>query len=187
MKNSFLSKEKVDKIGFKNVGKNVKISKKASIYNPSKICIGENTRIDDYCILSGNIKIGKNVHIAAGVYLFGGNEGIIINDYVGVSSRCSIYALTDDYSGNYLTNPTIDEKFKNVIQKQVILKKHSIVGFGSVILPGSILEEGVAIGSMCLVNGSTEPWSIYVGIPYKKIKNRSKRILELEKELENEQ
>lgn len=187
MKNSFLSREEIEEIGFKNIGSNVQISKKISVYNPSEVSIGDNTRIDDFCVLSGNIKIGKNVHVAAGVYLFGGDEGIIIGDYVGISSRCSIYALTDDYSGNYLTNPTIDDKYKNVIKKQVIFKKHSIVGSGSVILPGSILEEGVAIGSMCLVNGPTDPWSIYVGIPYRKLKERSKRILELEKELENEQ
>ena len=56
--NSFYSQEELMKIGFLSVGKNVLISKKASIYNPSVISIGNNVRIDDFCILSGKVTIG---------------------------------------------------------------------------------------------------------------------------------
>jgi galactoside O-acetyltransferase len=33
---------------------------------------------------------------------------------------------------------------------------------------------------MSLVNRSTDAWSIYLGIPAKKVKNRSQQLLELE-------
>ena len=61
--NSFYSDEELKKIRFKSLGENVLISKKASIYSPEKIIIGNNVRIDDFCILSGNIQIGNHVHI----------------------------------------------------------------------------------------------------------------------------
>ena len=41
------------------------ISKKVSIYSPQKISIGNNVRIDDFCILSGNITLGNYCRIAA--------------------------------------------------------------------------------------------------------------------------
>ena len=78
--NSFYCAEELSEMGFKRVGENVLLSRKASIYSPTKISIGSNVRIDDFCILSGNITIGSNVHISAYTALFGGGE-IIIEDY----------------------------------------------------------------------------------------------------------
>lgn len=48
----FYSREQLEKIGFKSLGKNVLISDKSSIYSPENISIGNNVRIDDFCILS---------------------------------------------------------------------------------------------------------------------------------------
>lgn len=57
MKTSFYTHDELAEIGFKSCGKNVLISRKASIYSPAKIEIGDNVRIDDFCILSGVIFI----------------------------------------------------------------------------------------------------------------------------------
>ena len=69
--NNFFNEEELNKMGFKSIGKNVLISKKASIYSPEKIKIGDHVRIDDFTILSGNITIGNYVHISAYVALYG--------------------------------------------------------------------------------------------------------------------
>ena len=53
---SFLSESELKTIGFLKYGTNVLVSRKASIYNPEQIVLGDNIRIDDFCILSGNIK-----------------------------------------------------------------------------------------------------------------------------------
>ncbi len=177
---SFYSKDELEKIGFASVGVNVLLSKKTSIYGAKNISIGDNVRIDDFCILSGNITIGNNVHIAPHVLLIAGTAGIELCDFVGVSSRSAIYAESDDYSGIALTNPTVDYEFRNIIQGKVTLKKHSIIGTGSTILPTVIIGEGTAVGSMSLVNKSLDAWGIYTGIPCKKVKERSKQLLELE-------
>lgn len=178
--NSFYSQEELKELGLKYIGNNVLISKKLSIYGSENIIIGDNSRIDDYCILSGKISIGHNVHVAAGVYLFAGNTGIDIEDYAGVSSRTCIYAESDDYSGEYLSNPTIPERYKNVTREKVKLCKHSLIGTGCTILPGVTIGVGTAVGSMSLVNRDLEPWGIYIGIPCKKIKQRRKSLLNVE-------
>lgn len=176
--NSFYSQDELIKINFNKVGRNVLISKKCSIYSPQDIEIGDNVRIDDYCILSGRIKIGNNIHISAYSALYGAN-GIILEDFVTVSGRNMIYSATDDYSGEYMTNP-MNEGYRNVIGGPVILCKHTIVGAGCILLPNITLKEGTSVGAMSLVNKSTEEWGVYVGIPAKRIKDRSKKLLEFE-------
>lgn len=183
---SFYTEEELRRMGFKSFGKNVLISKKASIYGAENITIGNNVRIDDFCILSGKITFGDYIHIAVYTAIFGGNIGINIEDFVGISSRCAIYASTDDYSGNFMTNPMISDEYRNVISSKIIIKKHSIVGSGSTIIPNGkselIIEEGSAIGAMSFVGKNTLAWNVYFGIPAKIIKKRSKNILELEKQ-----
>ena len=73
MSNSFYSEKELQQMNFKYIGKNVLVSRKASIYGIENISIDDNSRIDDFCILSGNITIGKNVHIAAACLFFSGD------------------------------------------------------------------------------------------------------------------
>lgn len=180
--NSFYTKKELEEIGFKKLGKNVNISRNTSIYGANKISIGNNVRIDDFCILSGNIIIGNQVHIAASTLLFAGESGIVLEDFTGVSSRTAIYAESDDYSGDFLTNPMIPDKYRSIIRGKVVLKKHVLVGTGCTILPGVTIGEGTSVGSMSLINKNLDDWGIYVGIPCKRIKDRSKKILMLEQQ-----
>lgn len=182
----FYTREELEKIGFKSLGENVLLSNKASIYSPEKISIGNNVRIDDFCILSGEIKIGNYIHIAAYCGFFGG-AGIEIEDFSTTSSRVIIYSVSDDYSGLSLTNPMILEKYKYLQKGKVIIKKHSIVGTGSTILPGVILDEGTAVGAHSLISKSTEAWGIYVGSPSKRVKERKRDLLELERKFLEEE
>ncbi|MBR0237055.1 MAG: hypothetical protein IJQ39_03080 [Thermoguttaceae bacterium] len=150
---SFYSNEELLEIGLKSVGKNVLISRKCSIYGAENISISDHCRIDDFCILSGNISIGSYVHIAAFCALYGGG-GIEIGDYSSLSPRCTIFSATDDFSGNYLMGPIIPSEYTNVKKGKVTLHKFVNVGAHCVIMPGVELEEGIAIGTMSLVRKS---------------------------------
>lgn len=175
--NSFYTKNELQNIGFKSFGENILISRKASIYSPERIRLGNNIRIDDFCILSGDIVIKDYVHIAAYSALYGGDAGILICDYSNISSRVCIYALSDDYSGRTMTNPMIPDKYKIITSEKVVVGEDVIIGSGSTVLPGVVLSQGTAIGAMSLVKKSTNPWTIYAGIPIKEIKPRSKALL----------
>ncbi len=179
---SFYSVDELKEIGFKSVGNNVLISRKASIYSPSEISIGNNVRIDDFCILSGNITIENYIHIAAYTALYGDIEGIYIKNFANISSRVAIYAVNDDYNGYSMTNPMISEKYKKMQRGKVVIEEHVIVGSSCTIIPNVALKKGCAIGSMSFVNKSCEEFMIYAGIPIRKIKNRHKDLLNLEKE-----
>ena len=183
MINSFYSEKELCELGFHSIGKNVRISKKASFYGEKNISIGNNVRIDDFCLLSGKLCLGNNIHISAGVYMYGGEAGIVVKDFSTISSRTVIYAVNDDYSGEFMACSAVDEKYRNVTKKEVIIEKHVAIGTGCTILPGLTLGEGSAIGAMSLVKNDTKPWFIYAGIPCRQKKERSRRILEIEKEM----
>lgn len=180
---AFLTKSQLNKIGFKSLGSNVKISLHASFYNAKNISIGDNTRIDDFCVLSagdGGIFLGKNIHISVYTSLIGKGR-IQIDDFSTISSKVSIYSSNDDYSGKYMTNPTVDPRFTNVTHESVTIGKHVIVGSGSIILPNVILEDGACVGALSLVKENCKSFCMYGGIPARLIKKRSKRLLSLEK------
>ena len=184
--NSFYTEEELKNLGLKSYGKNVLISKKCSIYGAKDIELSDNVRIDDFCVLSGKIKIGKYVHVAAHCALYAGDVGIEIDDFSGLSGRCSLYAISDDYSGDYLIGPCVPDSMRHVISGKVILKKYSIIGAASVILPNVTIGEGTAVGANSTVTKSLGDWGIYIGSPAKWIKTRNKNLIEYAKKLEVE-
>jgi galactoside O-acetyltransferase len=178
-----LSREVVEQIGFASVGENVQISDRASFYNTSKISLGNNVRIDDYCVLSaglGGICIGNYIHIAVFSSLIGAGK-ITLSDFCNISSRVSIYSSNDDYSGSAMTNPTLPSQYTGATHADVLLGKHVIIGCGSIILPGITLEEGVAVGALSLVAKDCKAFGIYAGNPARRVKERKRGLLELEK------
>ncbi|NNC36252.1 MAG: acyltransferase [Hyphomonadaceae bacterium] len=177
----FLNQLELNSLGFKRLGKNVRISEKASIYNADQIEIGDHSRIDDFCVISGNVKIGRNVHIAIYSQLSGGRPGIEMCDFSGLAYGCQIFAQSDDYSGTTMTNPTVPAEYKSEAEAPITIGRHCIIGTNSIVLPGVHIQEGTSVGAMSMVTKTTEPWSIYFGAPAKRIKARKKDLLELEK------
>ncbi|MEB3151574.1 MAG: acyltransferase [Sphaerospermopsis sp.] len=181
-----MTEEQLSKIPFKFLGKNIKISDKASIYNPELIEIHDNSRIDDFCVISGKVFIGKYVHIAVFCNVAGGTEGIIISDFSGLAYGCHVFTQSDDYTGMSLTGPTIPGKYKLETKRCTRIEKHCIIGTCSIIFPGANLAEGTAVGAASVVKKPTQEWSIYVGNPAKKVSVRSKTALQLEVKFINE-
>lgn len=180
---AWLSRSCLEAMGFASFGENVLISDKASLHNCSHISLGSNVRIDDFCVLSagaGGIAIGDYVHVAVYSSFIGAGK-IVLGDFSNISSRVSIYSSNDDYSGATMTNPMVPERFKGVTHADVVLGRHVIVGSGSILLPGITLEDGVAIGALSLVRHNCESFGIYAGVPCKRIAERKRDILMLEK------
>lgn len=175
---SFYTEEELSKIGLKSYGKDVKISRFVRIYSPEQITIGDNVRIDDFCILSGNIVLGSNIHISPYVALYGAN-GIELQDYTGISARCTVYSAMDDFSGDYLVGPIHDNKLTNVTGGKVLIKRFSHIGAHCLVFPNLTIEEGCVIGACSLVNKSLDSWGVYWGTPAIRHKERSKKLLQL--------
>lgn len=180
---AFLDRKSINSIGFKSVGENVLISEKATFYNPEMMSIGSNVRIDDFCLLSGTISLGSYIHLGAYNALYG-KFGIAMEDFSGLSPRCTVFSASDDFSGQWMISPMVPNNLTKVSGGEVRIGRFSQVGANCVILPNLVLEEGTVIGAMSLVKKSTEAWSLYAGCPAKYIKPRNKNILNLYKTIE---
>lgn len=180
---AFLSQNQIEDLGIKH-GTNVLISDKCSIYG-TDIEIGNNVRIDDFCILSGKIRLGNNIHIGAYCALYG-KFGIVMEDYTGLSPRCTIFSASDDFSGNYLISPMNPEKYTNVTGGLVILEKFVQTGSGTIIMPDLIIAEGSAIGAMSFVKNNVPVWQIWAGNPLRFVKRRNDLMVTIAKHLESE-
>lgn len=184
MSSSFLDSAEIAALGLASCGKNVQISRKASIYGAERLNIGSNVRIDDFCVLSageGGIELGSYIHVAAFGLLLGAGR-IVLGDFANLSSRVSIYSSSDDYSGMTMTNPMIPDRYKNIDTRPVTIGRHVIIGSGSVLLPGTDLNEGCAVGALSLVAGTGEAFTILAGVPAVAKGQRKTDLLALEAE-----
>lgn len=180
----YLTERELKNVGFKRLGRHVQIHSRASIYRPENILVGDHVRIDDFAVIiaTGPLAIGNYVSIHNFCYL-GGTYGIVLNDFVTLAPGAMIFTSSDDYSGHDLTGPVVPRSLSGGDKGEVVLKSHVIVGARSIILPGCTLGEGVSIGALSLVKTHLKGWGIYAGIPVKRIKDRSKRVLILEKRM----
>ena len=183
----FLSRTALSALGLRTFGNDVLISDVARFHNPGKISIGNNVRIDDFCVLSagrGGIEIKNHVHLGCYSSLIGA-ETILLQDFSGLSARVSIFSSSDDYSGDMLTNPTIPGALRKVHEGKVRIGRHVVVGAGSVILPGVTIGDGAAIGALTLVSRDVQPMTVSLGVPARRIGKRNDGHLALEKRLES--
>lgn len=183
---SWLGEDELRAMGFRALGAGVKLSRRAAVYQPGRIAIGDHSRIDDFCVLSageGGITIGRYVHLAVYVSLIGAGR-VEIGDYSTLSSRVAVYTSNDDYSGESLTGPPIPDRYRRVAVAPVTVGRHCVVGAGSVVLPGVTLAEGCAIGALSLVKEDCGPFTIYAGSPLRQLGPRRRTMLDLEAEWE---
>ena len=110
-----------------------------------------------------------------------------MGDYSSLSSRCAVYAQTDDYTGPCLSNPTVPETYTHVTGQPVEIGPFALIGTGCTLLPGVCVAEGCSVGAMSLVNKPTQPWGLYYGIPARRRAERSRALPGLARALEAEE
>jgi galactoside O-acetyltransferase len=181
----YLTEVALRKLKFRRVGKDIKISSRVSLYGTENISLDSHIRIDDFTVIvaaNGPLTIGNYVTIQDHCFL-GCRNGIIMDDFSGLSPGVMIFSSSDDYLGRYMTGSVVPKHLAVTDSSKVTLGRHVVIGAGSIILPGCALGEGVAVGALSLVKTDLEPWGVYAGIPVKKLKIRSKRLLLLEQKV----
>ena len=158
---------------------NISIGKKVVIESGVTIrCqYGGKISIGDYCQISrgvqllthgGNIKIGNNSTINPYVIIYG-QGGTTIGDGVRIAAHCTIVP------SNHIFKDINTYIYKQGLSKKGISIEDDVwIGSGVRILDGIIIRKGCVIGAGSVLTESTEPYSIYVGVPAKKMKQRGK-------------
>jgi acetyltransferase-like isoleucine patch superfamily enzyme len=185
----YLGSAELESLGIKRVGRNVAVHSTSVLVGLENISIGNHVRVDPFsCLIAGTgrIEIGNHVHIASHVFLSGA-EGIEVGEFSSFSRGVTIYTRNEDYSGLALTNPTIPVKYLRLVSGPVVVGRHAVVGAMTVVFPRVSIGEGSATGALSLIKDDLEPWTIYAGVPARRLRERSRDLLALEAQLEAEE
>jgi acetyltransferase-like isoleucine patch superfamily enzyme len=180
----FLSRPELEAMGFASFGNNVTIDRQAVFINPSRVSIGDHCRIDAFSLISAGpegIHIGRYVHLGASSQIFGGGGAVVFEDFSGLSGRATVYSDSVcllSRTKNLMLNPTIPKAFRSTSQGSVILRKHSGVGCGSVVLPGVEMGFGSVAGALTLVRKSVPEGVVICGNPARVLLHRDRAELE---------
>ena len=188
MSSDYLTKSEINKLNFFKVGKNVQISNSVKFYNSELINIGNNVRIDANTVITAGkseVSIGSFIHIGVNCYI-NGSYGLELHDFTALSAGTNLFTSSDDYSGNYMTNPTIPSELTNPLNGKVVINKYVNVGSNTVIMPNLSIGEGSVVGALSFVNKSLKSWGIYFGTPVKRIGERKRNVIDLSKKIDNE-
>jgi galactoside O-acetyltransferase len=171
----FLSPDQLAELEFAFLGKNVRIHSTCVLVNTQNMSIGNGVRIDPFSLLSaGNsITIGDHVHIATQCILMG-SAPIRMSDFSGMSHGARLLSASDDFVGGGLIGPTVPDAYRNVDARPVALERHAVIGAGTVVLPGCVLEEGATVGALSLVTKTLAAWTVYHGNPVRRIADRDR-------------
>lgn len=185
---SCYSYEELQSLGIETIGENVRIHRSVQMFSPQNIHFGNHVRIDCFAFLSAGsegIHIGNHVHIGVGSCIFGACGRILIEDFCGLSARVSLYTSNDDFSEGHMTNPTIPDEYKKVRKGPVTLRKHALIGSGSVIMNNVELGIAVSVGALTFITKNIGPFTIVHGNPARIIGKRDARILDYERKFLN--
>jgi len=167
-------------------GKDVFISAQVEIRRPHLVSIGSHVAIDYGVYLTTAAELGDYIHIAPYVTIIGGEKGLLkMGHFTTIAAGSRLVCASDEHLGEGFVGPTIPAPYRDkVVIAPIVLENFASVGTNAVILPGVTLAEGCVIGACSLVNKSTEPWTIYAGIPAKPIKARRRdKMLAMAREL----
>lgn len=162
-----------------SVGENSKIGLNNTIQKGTGI--GSNVIISNNCILRRNVVVGNNSTIDSYTSI---NRNTII-DFADIGPFCSIGQNCNigpgihptDYistSQNVYGKNNIFELPENFdpFYKKTIIEEDVWIGANCTIMQGILISRGSIIGSNSVVTKDTEPYSINVGSPSKKIQMR---------------
>ncbi len=180
---------------FKRVGKGVIFGRNITLRHPHKICLGDNTFIDDNVVLDAKgeknqgLRIGKNVYLGRNTIISCKEGSIFLDDYCNLSANCSLLSETEIRMGKYCflagqcylvaggnhnyEDISIPIMFQPSFTKGGIRIDEDVwLGAGVIVLDGVTIGKGTVVGAGSVVTESLGEYLIAVGTPARKIKDR---------------
>jgi acetyltransferase-like isoleucine patch superfamily enzyme len=109
------------------------------------------------------VKFGENCHFNTKNF---GSEPYLIKIGNNFYTSAKVQFITHDGSINVLRNLYPENKNADIF-KPIIIGNNVFIGYGSIILPGTNIEDNVIIGAGSIVKGNILANSVYAGIPAK--------------------
>ncbi len=155
------------------------IAPNSRLRHPEHFEVGDGSIIDDFCYFSTRVRIGRCSHVASGCSVAGGIARLFtLGDFSSLSSGVKVWCTSDDFVNDLVTLvPSGFDDFKSsLIGGDVTFGPYTAAGANSVIMPGTIVSEGTVIGALSFVpaHSELEPWSVYAGVPVRRVRERNR-------------
>jgi acetyltransferase-like isoleucine patch superfamily enzyme len=180
----FLGRDELESIGVRCGGDDIAVHFSTVIISPGNLRIGNHVRVDPFCVISatGSIVVGDHIHIGSHCSLIGAG-GLTLSDFSGLSHGARLFSASDDPLGPNLVGPSVPSALRHVRCAPVRLERHALVGANSVVLPGVTLHEGAVVGAASHMRKDAPAWTIWVGVPARRVGVRDRGVLESEQRL----
>ena len=138
------SKRQLRGFGFLNIGENVFVAKNTKFYDFSG-SIGDGSRIDSFCIFTGKVQIGSQVHVAPYCF-FGGTGGLIeLKNKSGIAAHSVLFTKSFDIS--YASQET-------KIEGPIEIGESCLIGHGCTIMPNVVVGDHTTVSAMSVIDKS---------------------------------
>jgi acetyltransferase-like isoleucine patch superfamily enzyme len=158
-------------------GNNVFIGHNVVFTNPKKVILGDNVRIDPFCLITTELEVGSYAQICAHAVLGGGAQHKITLgkwNFIGYGSK--LFCASEDYSGEF---GPVNEFWGNnkIFRGNIEFADYSGIASDVIVLPGVKFPIGCTIGASSFVYSKSklDEWSVYLGNPLKFHKKRNKK------------
>jgi acetyltransferase-like isoleucine patch superfamily enzyme len=135
----------------------------------ARLILGDRVKLDGPVRLvaagRGTISVGDDTRITCFTIINGGGD-VSIGSGVVIGPRCSINANEHRFRGD---TPIISSGFDHV---SIHIGDDVWLGSDVAVLPGADIAKGTVVGANSVVTCATEPYSIYVGSPARKVGER---------------
>lgn len=112
--------------------------------------LGENCNICSHCFIENDVRIGDNVTIKCGVFLW---DGITIEDNVQIGPNVTF------------TNDKYPRAKQDFLLQRTTIKKGASIGAASVLLGGITIGENAMVGAGSLVTKDVPDNELWYGTP----------------------
>ena len=111
------------------VGEDVRIAPEAIFRYPDVVSTGDRCAIDEYTVVTTQLRMGSYIHIGSHCSIFGGLRScLIMEDFSGLSAGCRVVCASDDFSGIALVNPMVPEQYRSVIYSTIRIGRFATLG-----------------------------------------------------------
>ena len=138
---------------------------------------GDNCWFAENATIVGEVKMGNDCSVWFNSVIRGDVNSIRIGDKVNVQDGAVIHCTFEKTKANIGNNVSIGH---NALVHGCEIRDNVLIGMGAIVMDHCVVQSNciIAAGAVLLEGTKTEEWSVYAGVPAKKVKTLTPDLFE---------